>query len=50
VEFSNEALNIKAVYKESILNPELFIKSAPEEVEEDGLLKSITDWFKKITS
>ena len=49
VEFSNEALNIKAVYKESILNPELFIKSV-EEVEEDGLLKSITDWFKKITS
>ena len=48
VEFSNEALNIKAVYKESILNPELFIKSV-EEVEEDGLLKRITDWFKKVT-
>jgi len=47
VKFSNEALNIAAIYKESILNPDAV--DVVEEVNEDGIVKSITDWFKKIT-
>ena len=49
VEFSNDALNIAAVYKESILNPDSVTVEVVEEVEEGGILKSVTDWFKKIT-
>jgi len=41
VKFSNEALNIKAVYKESILNPD-----AVDVVEEEGgIIKKISDFF-----
>jgi hypothetical protein len=48
VKFSNEALNIAAIYKESILNPDAV--DVVEEVNEDGIVKSITNWFKKITN
>jgi hypothetical protein len=41
VEFSNEALNIQAIYKESILNPD-----AIDVVEETEQSKSITGWLK----
>ena len=45
VTFSNDALNIKAVYKESIVNPDAV--DVVEEKEEGGILKTITDFFKK---
>ena len=45
VEFSNDALNIKAVYKESILNADAV--DVVEEEEEGGILKTITDFFKQ---
>jgi hypothetical protein len=41
VKFSNEALNIEAVYKESILNPD-----AVDVVEEAEQSKSIRGWLK----
>jgi len=47
VEFSNEALNINAVYKESILNPDSVAVEVVEEEEEGGILKTITDFFKQ---
>jgi len=49
VEFSNEALNIKAVYKESILNPDSVAVEVVEEEKEGGLLKSVSDFFRKVT-
>lgn len=48
VEFSNEALNIAAIYKESILNPDYL--TVVEDVEKMGLLERISNWFKKITN
>ena len=46
VEFSNEALNIAAVYKESILNPD----AVDVVEEEDGMIKQFQNWWKKITN
>jgi hypothetical protein len=43
VKFSNEALNIAAVYKESILNPDAVTVEIDEETEQS---KSITGWLK----
>jgi hypothetical protein len=43
VEFSNEALNIQAIYKESILNPDALSISVDEESKQS---KSIRVWLK----
>lgn len=45
VEFSNDALNIKAVYKESILNADAV--DVVEEEEEGGILNKIKSFFKQ---
>ena len=46
VKFSNEALNIAAIYKESILNPD----AIDVVEEEDGMIKQFQNWWKKITN
>ena len=47
VEFSNDALNIKAVYKESILNADAV--DVVEEEEEGGILNKIKSFFNFIS-
>jgi hypothetical protein len=49
VEFSNEALNIKAIYKESILNP-TYLTVVEDEDEKVGIIKQFQNWWKKITN
>jgi len=46
VEFSNKALNIAAVYKENILNPDTVKVKTIETKPETGIVQRVTAWWK----